>query len=184
MKTAPHAGRRTAPSVKAHRAAAFTRTTDPQRLLPLFRYEPDTGLIRSPEGRQLGTVDFEGYVRVLLKVGPAWCRYRAHRLAFVAMTGQWPAGDVDHIDGRRAHNTWHNLRDVDRATNAQNQRCATRSNHTSGVLGVSWDRRKGRWLAQIQVHGRNCNLGRFLTVAEAQAAYLFAKRRLHAGCTI
>lgn len=155
---------------------------DVEQLRSLFSYDPQTGSITSRHGRVVGSVDSEGYIRIRLKKGGR--HFRAHRLAFVAMLGRWPEGDVDHLNGTRHDNRWLNLREVDRKTNSQNQRQATAQNSTSGMLGVSWDSRRRRWVAQIEVDGKGRNLGRFATAEEAHRAYIAAKRQLHAGCTI
>ena len=153
-------------------------------VFPLFTYDPETGLIFSKFGRRIGTVDFEGYVRVAFKFEGKQIKFRAHHLAFLAMQGAWPTLDIDHINGDRQDNRWSNLREVDRTTNSENRRNATRG-ATSDLLGVSFAKDTGRWAAQIQVKGKNKNLGRRFSTAEAaHEAYLRAKRQLHAGCTI
>jgi hypothetical protein len=97
------------------------------------------------------------------------------------MTGRWPNGVVDHINGDTSDNQWSNLRDVTHSVNCQNQRRAKRSN-ASGLLGVSFFDGKPR--ASISVDGRPIHLGTFDTPEAAHQAYVEAKRKLHAGCTI
>lgn len=162
----------------------MSTATNYQEILGFFTYNPETGEIFSKHGRKVGTPDFEGYIRVSFFVSRKSKRFRAHRLAWLAMTGEWPSADIDHINGVRHDNRWANLRLVDRATNNENQRRATRQNKTSGLLGVSYSAPHKKWVAQIQVKGRNRNLGRFASADEAHAAYLDAKRSLHSGCTI
>lgn len=98
------------------------------------------------------------------------------------MTGIWPSGDIDHMDGNGLNNQWANLRDVTRAVNCQNRRKASVRNKSTGHLGVTLDR--GKFIPCIFVGGRNKRLGRFKTLSEATAVYLAAKRSLHEGCTI
>ena len=107
--------------------------------------------------------------------------YQAHRIAWLYMHGQWPDGNIDHIDGNPSNNAIANLRDVSQSVNMQNQRLAM-SHNTSGYLGVS--RNGKRWQAEIQSDGKRRPLGTHDTPVEAHAAYLEAKRRLHPGCTI
>lgn len=153
-------------------------------VLPRFTYCPDTGLIFSAFGRRVGTDDGEGYIRVAFKFNGKQIRFRAHHLAWLFMHGKWPELDIDHINGDRSDNRWANLREADRATNAENRREA-KAGSKSGLLGVSFAKDTGRWAAQIQVAGKNKNLGRrFSSPEAAHAAYLQAKRQLHAGCTI
>jgi hypothetical protein len=97
------------------------------------------------------------------------------------MTGEWPAGEVDHIDGDRTNNKWSNLRDVPRLENAQNKRRANANNRT-GLLGVSPD--KKRFRAVITANGKRKTVGAFSSAEEAHDAYLAEKRRLHQGSTL
>jgi hypothetical protein len=45
------------------------------------------------------------------------------------------------------------------------------ANNTSGVKGVSWNTKKGRWIAQITVNKQKISLGNFLDREEATQAY-------------
>lgn len=150
-------------------------------------YDPETGLFtnritrssRAKAGDVAGSLDGDGYVQIRFNGK----NYKAHRLAFLYMTGKWPASLVDHRNTIRSDNRWENLRCADPAINSQNQRSA-RSDSQTGVLGVSVDARRGEFLAQISAKGKKRNLGRYATAAEAQAAYLSAKRQLHEGNTL
>lgn len=77
--------------------------------------------------------------------------------------------EVDHRDGDGLNNQRHNLRI---ATSSQNQgnQCKTQG-RTSRFKGVSWAKRHGKWVAQIQVKRRSKNLGYFRREEEAAAAY-------------
>lgn len=95
--------------------------------------------------------------------------YKASRLAWLYQTGEWPHGDVDHIDCNRSNDVWLNLRDV---TNAQNHRnTKVRKTNTSGFKGVHFDSRRQKWKAVITVNYKNIHLGRFNTAQEAADAY-------------
>jgi len=153
-------------------------------LRSLFSYNQETGLFirligwrAHKAGSIAGYLDIEGYVTLSVKNK----KYKAHRLAFLHVTGQWPLGEVDHIDGDRANNTLRNLRDVPQQLNAQNLHRA-RSHNKLKILGVSRD--KKRFSARITVNGKLSTLGFFDTPEEAHQVYLEAKRRLHLGCTI
>jgi len=157
------------------------------RLRELLRYDPDTGaFIRlsarasSHIGKQAGCVNKTlGYVIISVE----GVTYYGHRLAFLWMTGEWPQGQADHINGDRADNRWSNLRDVPKTVNVQNVHQARRHN-ASGLLGVRKSRGGGRWDGMITVDKRQKYLGSFATPEEAHAAYVEAKRRLHPGCTL
>ena len=111
------------------------------RLKELLAYDPDTGvftrLVKSNRnvriGAVAGTCDSKGYGQISVD-GKL---YRAHRLAWLWMTGAWPVAQLDHRNGVRHDNRWENLRE---ATNGENnQNAAIRSNNTSGFMGVCWD---------------------------------------------
>jgi hypothetical protein len=156
------------------------------RLRELVSYDPETGHFtarvtwpKTPAGKRLGTIGPLGYVQM----GLAYGKYYAHRLAFLYVTGEWPAGTVDHVDGERANNRWNNLRDVPHGVNVENVLRA-RKHSSSGLLGASWSTRRGHWTATVRVKGRNIYIGSFDSAEAAHTAYLEAKRRLHKGCTI
>ena len=149
-----------------------------------LRYEPETGLfiwIKSLARKSListiaGTKDRHGHIRISLQ-NHLW---GAHRLAWLYVYGRWPYGVIDHINGRPADNRISNLRDVSQAVNLQNQRTPKRGSKT-GVVGVSWDKKRCKYYAQISLNGRSYKLGRFDTLNEARDAYLAAKKKLHGG---
>lgn len=100
----------------------------------------------------------------------------AHRVAYALYHGEWPAGEVDHINGDRSDNRIANLRSVDRRANTMNvKRFNTNS---SGVTGVSWVARRGKWRAYIVVNYRARSLGHFTDKADAIAARKAAEREL------
>ena len=107
--------------------------------------------------------------------------YGAHRLAWVITKGHWPELFIDHINGDRADNRFCNLREASPLINQQNQRRANIRNKT-GLLGVSVQRKK--FAAVIQVGGRQLTVGLFDSPEQAHQAYVEAKRKHHAGCTI
>lgn len=100
---------------------------------------------------------------------------RAHRLAWKYMTGDWPKGEIDHIDGNTRNNKWANLRDVSKAENQKNQKTA--SNNTSGALGVAWHKQRQKWCAVIISDNRRYWLGLFDEKADAIAARKAAEQR-------
>lgn len=94
--------------------------------------------------------------------------YRAHKLVFFYMTGKWPAGQVDHIDGNRANNAWSNLRVVSHTENMRNRKLF--ATNTSGFHGVYWHAEHQAWASQIEVEGVRKHLGYFYCKNEAAAA--------------
>ncbi|HYD58974.1 MAG TPA: HNH endonuclease signature motif containing protein [Noviherbaspirillum sp.] len=127
-----------------------------------------------------GSKNGHGYILIGLPEG----RFRAHRLAWLYVCGEWPKNEVDHINGVRSDNRIANLRDVSRRTNNENRREAQCNNRSSGLLGVTWSGRHKKWAASIRVNRKNKHLGLWETKEEAHEAYVCAKRRLHEGCML
>ena len=85
----------------------------------------------------------DGYLHGLIHCKP----YLAHRVIVCWMTGYWPPEEVDHVNGVRDDNRWANVNPVMRSENNRNK--AMRSDNTSGVCGVSWDKDREKHSAQI-----------------------------------
>lgn len=110
-------------------------------------------------------------------------RMLVHRLCWLLANGAWPVGVIDHLDGNRGNNALANLRDVPHRMNCENQRRA-RVDSITGLKGVQFNRGHRKYTARITAGGVCKCLGYFDAAADAHDAYLEAKRRLHAGCTI
>ena len=151
-----------------------------ERVHELLTYDPNTGLFRWRKTRRnakinvvAGTIDPRGYVRISID-----CKiYAAHRLAWLYMYGSWPTNEIDHINRIRGDNRIANLRDAPRVVNTQN--VGFRKDNKSGVKGVVWHKAQRKWRARIQANGVMHELGYFLTIAEAKAAYDSAEAVLH-----
>lgn len=162
-----------------------------ERLRALVHFDPTTGVftrrIRTAQRHQVGDrADLlitaggqSGYRRVCVDSA----RFLAHRLAWLYANGEWPAHDIDHLDGDRGNNRIANLRDVPNRVNRQNVRRARRDSST-GLLGVVPMPNGMTWRARIQIDGRGIHLGVFDTAERAHTAYIEAKRRHHEGCTL
>jgi hypothetical protein len=110
-------------------------------------------------------------------VGVDGDEYKAHRLAWLFVHGEWPAGRLDHENGDTADNRIANLRPVTHSQNIANSRL--RRDSTSGFKGVSFYTSAGKWGANINKDGRRHYLGLFNTPEEAHAAYCEAACELH-----
>lgn len=150
-------------------------------------YDPESGLIVwiKPPSNRVSPGDIAGAVgtRRYLRIGFGGKDYQAHRVAWALHHGKWPDAVIDHIDGETTNNRIANLRDVSMKLNMQNRRTATKGS-ISGLLGARWHRHSRLWHAVIKTSGKVTSLGYHKTPEAAHAAYLEAKRRLHAGCTI
>ncbi len=143
------------------------------RLRLLLSYEPSTGQFRWNESRgrvasgdRAGSRGRIGYELIRID-GRA---YLSHRLAWLYVHGQWPECDeLDHINGVRSDNRISNLRLATFSQNRANSR--THTDNASGFKGVSLDRRRGKWQAQICCDYKKKHLGYFSTREDAYLAY-------------
>ena len=157
-----------------------------KRLKELLRYEPETGhfywsVVATPNqvkpGRRAGAVRRSGKNAGRIEIMISGQSFCAHRLAFLYMTGKWPAEQVDHIDGNCGNNRWRNLREANGFQNMQNI-WKPRVTNKVGALGVHQNK-WGHFRAQILVGGKRRFIGSFRSKDEAYAAYLAAKAELH-----
>lgn len=124
-----------------------------ERVREILDYDPLTGVfrwaIRTSPAAAAGDVAgslYAGYRRIRI----AGRAYLAHRLAWLHVHGEWPAGEVDHRNGNPGDNRIGNLRVVTPQENKHN------------------------------IHVRpNIRLGSFADPRDASLAYQEAKRRLH-----
>lgn len=159
-----------------------------ERLRELVSYDAESGVFTRIKTdrrntRYLGPIPHNPCGNGYAYIGVEGKRYPAHRLAWLYVQGRWPDDDIDHINGNRTDNRLSNLRAVSREVNNQNRR-KTRSNNKCGLMGVSWHTHSRCWRARIMIRGKEIPLGHFDSKEQAYAAYLDAKRSLHAGCTI
>lgn len=95
-----------------------------------------------------------------------------HRLAWLYVHGEFPCGQIDHINGIRDDNRISNLRAVTAQENLKNQRM--RVTNTSGFTGVNWDKKAGKWKSQIDFNKKRIYIGTFSTIIDAVAARMKA----------
>jgi hypothetical protein len=148
------------------------------RVRYLVNYDPETGMFTwrikrrgCAQGTKVGCRMKNGYIIIRLDN----VLYLAHRLAWLYVTGTWPAHQIDHINGDRADNCFSNLREATNIQNAHNRN--KRRNNKSGYTGVRAENK--RWLAEIKVNYKPIRLGLFDTPEEASLAYQDACRKYH-----
>lgn len=138
-------------------------------------YDSETGLFvwnkwnggRSVKGSLAGDIHPGGFRRI------AVCgkRYKAHRLAWLYMTGEFPKHEIDHINGDPSDNSWSNLREVSHSENMRNMK--RHKTNTSGQTGVYLIKKYlpiEKWRAQIVFNNRNIQLGTYTDYESAVAA--------------
>lgn len=150
-----------------------------QRLRELIHYDPASGAFtwntsrrKCARGGCAGGADQRGYIRIRLD----YQHHYAHRLAWLYMTGRWPAQQVDHRNLNKSDNRWDNLREATQKQNCENFTINKRT--TSGVLGVTWFPRTNTWRARICHNRIETTLGYFKTIEEARACRVAAEQRL------
>jgi len=141
-----------------------------ERVAEALRYEPDTGRFFWKESRGCAKKGDEagcwsvpqGITYLVIAIDGKM--YKAHRLAYLLMTGHWPKDQIDHRDGNGANNRWENIRAV---TSTENVRNTKRRNNNSGFRGISWDRGTGKWRVRITNKGQRYVRGYFTELEDA-----------------
>lgn len=83
---------------------------------------------------------------------------------------------VDHINGDITDNRRKNLRVVTQQQNLINK--AILSNNTSEIAGVSWDKSRNKWTAEIRLNNIKCYLGRYINKEDAVFVRYYAELKL------
>lgn len=135
-------------------------------------YNKVTRNSRAVKGNLAGRVS--GFYRYISVNGQ---QYLLHRIAYYMVYGTCP-DFIDHINGNRFDNRIENLRPATRSQNASN--VGLKRTNTSGVKGLSWAAKYGKWYACIKLNGKNKNLGYFET-KELGAEFLELTRELVHG---
>jgi len=117
-------------------------------------YRAAQKVIRAMERRDYGQLKMNGKMR------------RSHRVAYEILVGPIPAGsDIDHTcHNRRCVNPEH-LRPTTRKQNMENRSKASFT--ASGIRGVTWHARAGKWCARVCHNGTVHRLGLFESKEEA-----------------
>lgn len=153
-----------------------------ERLTHLLGYDPETGLFISltamrgrSKGVICGTRGASGYISIRIDQRP----YKAHRLAWFYVTGEWPPIEVDHINRHADDNRWTNLRLANELEQAWNR--GMKCTNKSGCPGVFYHTQRNVWVAQIRIPGgKKKHLGCFGQGKDAAiAVYRQVERALH-----
>lgn len=114
-------------------------------------------------GKFAGGVDRDGYNYLVVNQR----KYKSHRIIWLWWYGYYPENDIDHIDGDKTNNRIENLRETSDLCNCRNR--GLRKDNKTGVPGIHWNERLGKWVAQITNLGARRHLGYFSTMREAVA---------------
>jgi hypothetical protein len=95
-----------------------------EEIKTFISYNPETGLFTrnirwgsKPAGSPLGSLSKFGYHQISV-MGRT---YTAQRLAWYISHGEWPDGDIDHINRNKTDNRIANLRVLSRSENLKNR---------------------------------------------------------------
>ncbi len=152
-----------------------------KELKKFLSYDPLTGeftwLIHNRISKHIGTIagkpDNYGYIIISINNN----RYKAHRLAWLYMTGKWPKDMIDHIDCNPSNNTFSNLREASNAENQSNSKLSKRN--SSGIKGVRWDKKRNKWSVSIAANKIRYYIGSFDSIQEAIEAVKIARQNKH-----
>lgn len=153
-----------------------------EQLKRQLKYNPDTGdftaVVQKDSGSKAAIGSYiNKYGCVVIQINGV--KYLAHRLAFLYMTGEWPAEQVNHINGIFDDNAWSNLKAS--ANNENQTKTGKSTDKTCGVTGVRWLLHKRKWSASIQVDGKPVYL--YLGDSEEDAIAARKKAELDYGMT-
>lgn len=149
----------------------------PERLWELFHYCAVTGVFRfnRPLPKRAIKHRIPRHNKIAGSITPLGYRnlhadsmlHYAHRVAWAMHYGEWPTGQIDHINGNRDDNRIANLRVVTPLENMRNRRLQHK-NHT-GHQGIR-PTKHGTWFASIGIANSLKVLGTFRSKEAAVAA--------------
>jgi hypothetical protein len=130
-----------------------------------WNYNPNTGMFSNTSGKKVGTTHCQGYIALTFK----GIKFLAHRVAWAFMYGVWPSNTIDHINRNKIDNRILNLREA--SMNEQSGNTNLRSNNSSGVRGVYFNKKDQKWFARIKKNYKYYFLGSFDSKEDATAVY-------------
>ncbi len=140
-------------------------------------YIPKTGLFYSVKDKLFatpyGSLNQSGYVNIKI----AKKMYRAHRLAWLYMTGSMPKLFIDHINKVKNDNRFSNLREANASQNMMNR--PAHSNNKIGLKGVCFHKSSQKWIAQIMINKKLNHIGSFDSPELASTAYQSFASKYH-----
>lgn len=152
-----------------------------EELKKYLSYNPETGVFirtkttssNAKKGDVAGWSHHSGYLYIGLKNKV----FMAHRLAWLYMMGEFPAGVLDHKNQIKNDNKWSNLREC---TQGQNQlNTPKRKHNTTGYKGVVFRKISKKYQAGVKKDGRYYHAGVHDCKHKAAQAYNVKAKELY-----
>ena len=116
-------------------------------------------------------IDNKGYYRVAFYHKSKSIHRKVHQLVATYFLNHKPCGMklvVDHINGIKTDNKVENLQIITNRQNCQKKK----GNHSSKYVGVTWNKARKKYVAQIMINKKAKGLGYFTCEIEASQAYI------------
>ena len=133
-----------------------------QYIISHFAYHPDGSITRDDRKNSNGSFDKDGYLIIKVKTK----QFKAHRIAWLLNYGDWPEGELDHINRIRTDNRIENLRVSNRTEQIKNRYIAPTKD--TGERGIFIDKTNG--LKKRYAFSHNNRTYRFYSIDEAKEA--------------
>lgn len=151
-----------------------------ERLKYALNYDPLSGIFTrasvmtgSSIGSVCGSKKPTGYIIITIDR----FLYRAHRLAWLYIHGEWPEGDVDHINRNRSDNRISNLRCVTRSQNLLNSQL--RSDSKTKIKNVCFNKQANKYQVTFTFTGKQIHAGFYDTLELADSAARQFRIKIH-----
>lgn len=136
-------------------------------ILKHFRYN-DGVITRTDRKNSNGSLDKDGYL--ILKIKGK--QFKAHRVAWLLVHGDFPKSELDHINRNRTDNRIENLRESNRKEQVANR--TLKPNPKTGVCGIYIDKTNG--LKKKYAFSHKGKTYRFYTLEEAKEVKSYFKK--------
>jgi len=113
-------------------------------------------------GDLVGNFNPQGYLSVQL-MGE---KFLVHRLVWLWHNGDWPTGEIDHIDRDKSNNRIENLRDVSSQQNAMNRNLSRTTSSGEPHIYIN-EERKMKFVVQFTRHNELVFFANVRTLREA-----------------
>lgn len=146
----------------------------------LFNYKDGILTWKNPTSKKFKPGDVAGWINNLgyTRVKINRKKYLIHRLIYLYHHGNLPKY-IDHIDGDPLNNKVENLRECTLSQNIHNSKLC--KINTSGAKGVSWNKRKQKWMVYLGLGCKRKHIGYFDDFELAELVAIEAREKYHRG---